>query len=205
MPRPIEYNRKDVLRAALDVFWRDGYESTTIEKLLMAMELNRGSFYAAFGGKEGLFREVMSCYTDYQMAYISATLKGKEDPLEAITGFFNCFTVQESAEIRERGCLLFNTISELSHTRPNLAKAARKRVNVLRGYFVQRLTQAGNAEMLRKDKSIDELADHLISLAAGLRMHCKIKTDLAVIREIVDIGLGALNPLPQDQAVPLSH
>ena len=70
MPRPPEYNRIDVVNAAMQVFWAEGYESSSIQKLLSAMGLNRGSLYAAFGDKEGLFLEALDMYVEIGRAHV---------------------------------------------------------------------------------------------------------------------------------------
>ncbi|RLA47583.1 MAG: hypothetical protein DRR06_02005 [Gammaproteobacteria bacterium] len=198
MARLPEYDRTEVLEAALHLFWRDGYESTTIEKLLEAMQLNRGSLYAAFGDKEGLFRNVMDGYGRYQSVIMRSNLTGKDEPIEAIRCFLEDFALHEGAEIRERGCLAFNTIAELSHTRPQLAEKASKQVGLLRRLFIKRLEQASKLGLIRVDKTAGELADYLVTLASGLRMHCKIKTEPAIMREIINLGLGVL-AVPADK------
>ncbi|PCH50200.1 MAG: hypothetical protein COC20_06925 [Cellvibrionales bacterium] len=203
MARPPEYNRPEVLQAALHVFWRDGYESSTIQKLLDAMGLNRGSFYGAFVDKESLFREVMDCYVHYQSNIISFNLMGIEEPLEAIRGFLEDFALHEGAEIRERGCLLFNTVTELSHTRPHLAEDASKRVGFLHKLFIKRLEQAYKLGDVRADKNVDDMADYLVALASGLRTHCKMKTNPAVIREIIDLGLDVVTTPNNNQGASI--
>ena len=203
MARPPEFDRPQVLQAALHVFWRDGYESASIQKLLDAMALNRGSLYSAFGDKEGLFLEVLDCYIDYQSENLELNLMGKDDPIVAIRSFLEGFALHEDSEMRERGCLVFNTIAELSHTRPHLAKEARTKVIFLRGLFVNRLEQAYKLGLIRADKQVDELADYLMALAVGLRTHCKMQTNPGVIREVIDIGLGTLTPSADKQLVPL--
>jgi TetR/AcrR family transcriptional repressor of nem operon len=47
-----QFNREDVLNRAMDVFWRWGYESTSIEDLVEATGIDRGSLYNTFGNKE---------------------------------------------------------------------------------------------------------------------------------------------------------
>lgn len=192
MARHPEFDRPKVVQAALHLFWRDGYESTSIQNLLDAMDLNRGSLYNAFGDKAGLFREVLDSYIDYQTEILRSNLIVKDDPVEAIHSFLEDFALHEKAEIRERGCLIFNAVSELSHTRPDLADEAWKKGDFLRKLFVKRLEQAKGRKLVREDKSVGELADYVMTLACGLRTHCKIKTDPAIIRGIIDIGIGAL-------------
>lgn len=192
MARLPEFDRPKVVQAALHLFWRDGYESTSVQNLLDAMDLNRGSLYNAFGDKAGLFREVLDCYIDYQTEVLQSNLIAKDNPVEAIRSFLEDFALHEKAEIRERGCLIFSAVSELSHTRSDLADEAWKKGNFLRELFVKRLEQAKARKLVREDKSVGELADYVVTLACGLRTHCKIKTDPAIIREIIDMGIEAL-------------
>ena len=61
--RPREFDECTALDAAMGVFWKNGYEGTSLTDLTDAMGINRPSLYAAFGSKEGLFRRVMDRYS----------------------------------------------------------------------------------------------------------------------------------------------
>ncbi len=60
--RPRGFDRTAALRKAMEVFWRQGYEGTSMVDLTTAMEINSPSLYAAFGCKEALFREAVALY-----------------------------------------------------------------------------------------------------------------------------------------------
>ena len=62
MSRPKEFNPDDAIEKAMQVFWHKGYEATSMEDLLSAMDLNRGSLYDTFGDKRQLFLKVMDRY-----------------------------------------------------------------------------------------------------------------------------------------------
>src|SRR5262245_34969193 len=58
--RPRTFDREEAVRQARDVFWALGYEGATLADLQRAMGgITAPSFYAAFGSKEQLFREVI--------------------------------------------------------------------------------------------------------------------------------------------------
>ena len=62
MPRPKEFNPDDAIEKAMQVFWYKGYEATSMEDLLTAMDLNRGSRYGTFDDKRQLTLKVMDRY-----------------------------------------------------------------------------------------------------------------------------------------------
>ena len=51
MARPVQIDRSKALRAARDIFWRQGFTTTSMSQLLKAMDIGSGSFYAAYGSK----------------------------------------------------------------------------------------------------------------------------------------------------------
>lgn len=60
--RPREFDVEEALDRAVEVFWRNGYEGTSIADLTAALGISRASLYVAFGSKEQLFRQVMDRY-----------------------------------------------------------------------------------------------------------------------------------------------
>lgn len=75
MRRPRSFDLDRALGRALQVFWRKGYEGTSLSDLTKAMGINRPSLYAAFGDKEALFRKVLDRYLDGPAAYTREALK----------------------------------------------------------------------------------------------------------------------------------
>ena len=72
--RPRTFDADKALDAAMHVFWRKGYEGTSLSDLTAAMEISRPSLYAAFGDKEALFRQVLDRYAAGPASYLKAAL-----------------------------------------------------------------------------------------------------------------------------------
>src|SRR5487761_2228685 len=72
--RPRSFDREQALDAAMQVFWRQGYEGASLTALTTAMGINRPSLYAAFGDKAGLFREAVARYGTGPGRYIRRAL-----------------------------------------------------------------------------------------------------------------------------------
>ena len=60
--RPRSFCTEKALDSAMQVFWRKGYEGTSMVDLTEAIGINSPSLYAAFGSKDGLFRAVLERY-----------------------------------------------------------------------------------------------------------------------------------------------
>src|SRR5262245_47831020 len=79
MGRPREFDMDRALDHALEVFWRNGYEGTSIAELTQAMGINPPSLYAAFGNKEELFRKALQRYVEQHGRYWDDALAAEAD------------------------------------------------------------------------------------------------------------------------------
>jgi AcrR family transcriptional regulator len=72
--RPREFDPEVALTAALEIFWRRGYEGASISELTEAMGITRPSLYACFGNKETLFRKALDLYERDKLCYMRSAL-----------------------------------------------------------------------------------------------------------------------------------
>jgi AcrR family transcriptional regulator len=68
--RPRNFDLDEVLDRAIEVFWRHGYEGTTLDALTTSMGISRPSLYAAFVSKQEIFKQAVRRYADVDMAYV---------------------------------------------------------------------------------------------------------------------------------------
>ncbi len=62
--RPRQFDRDEAVIGAMHLFWEKGYDATSLAQLKASIGkgITAPSFYAAFGSKEALFNEAVSCY-----------------------------------------------------------------------------------------------------------------------------------------------
>lgn len=135
MVRGATFVREDVVRAAMEVFWRDGYLASSLASLGAAMDLQPGSIYAAFGSKDGLFREALAAYVQRVRSTVARAQLG---PREIIEGWFAAhidaaLDVPEGA--RGRGCLLLRSAAESGHLEEETAAQVREAVDAMERFF----------------------------------------------------------------------
>ena len=113
MPWEKSFDEQEVVDKAMQVFWKKGYEATSIADLIKSTGINRGSLYNAFGGKKQLFMQSLIKYdTDTRRATL-AKLERIDNPTLAFKTLFDILAQQELNDPKKRGCFLVNTAIEL--------------------------------------------------------------------------------------------
>src|SRR5690606_26203795 len=77
MARPVEFEYEAVLENAMQQFWKEGFEASSVQKLLDATGINRGTLYNSFGDKDTFFKSCVEKYNAALKAVIDRTLADK--------------------------------------------------------------------------------------------------------------------------------
>src|SRR5919106_5876675 len=147
MPRPRGYARDDVVEAARAAFWENGYDGTALSDLEGRTGLNRSSLYHAFGNKRQIFDVALDSYVQDVIDPLVGRLESGPNGLEAVTTFFSgvkAIILDERGDGR-RGCLMVNTIAELSSRDGKAAARASWFRDRLSGAFARALEAAAKA------------------------------------------------------------
>lgn len=102
--RPREFDTERALDRAMELFWRKGYEGTSLTDLTETLGITRPSLYAAFGNKEALFRTVLARYEEKVVTYRPKALNAptaREVARELLEGAANFF----GDKSKPAGCL----------------------------------------------------------------------------------------------------
>ena len=84
--------RDRIVGAAMELFWRKGYGSTSIADILETAKVNSGSLYYFFKGKQELLVAVLESYRDGIDTMLLEPAWGKvEDPIEKIFALLSTY------------------------------------------------------------------------------------------------------------------
>lgn len=112
MGRTQTYDRTQVVRAARELFWSEGFEGVPLPELERATGLNRSSIYHAFGSKRGLFDAAVESYLAEVIRPRLRPLAGADVAPEALedylSGLRDALAAAGSLPATS-GCLLVNT------------------------------------------------------------------------------------------------
>jgi len=111
MSRKKNYKEYEVIEKAMHLFWRNGYEATSVRMLEKEMGINQFSIYSSFGNKEGVFIESLKCYKKKLQKEVDQ-LKFAQHGIESIKKYFFNFLRFSKENSPRNGCLMVNTINE---------------------------------------------------------------------------------------------
>ena len=162
--RPREFDEETVLAAAMDAFWRKGYEATSLSELCRCTGLNKGSLYQAFGDKHRLFMRSLAHYADMEYREVVAAASKSESPLENIRAAVRKICDDAGSD---KGCMMINSLVELAPHDPEvkimLQSFGAQRMQALAG-MIAAAQQAGE---IRAGLDAHRLARQLMMALAG--------------------------------------
>lgn len=183
MPRPPAFDTDTALNAALETFWRHGYGGSSVQILLDAMGLNRGSLYNSFGDKQSLFRKAIERYHQQVTYLVVQLLEQSPNPVRGMLAVFELSLIDLPDLERQRGCLLINTVSELSEAEPELARHALALLQDVHAAFARALRRAAEVGLWRQhDADPQQVADLLFNFLTGLRITARFDIDRTQVR-----------------------
>lgn len=188
--RPREFDLDDALDHAIDVFWRQGYEGTTLDDLTQAMRISRPSLYSAFGNKEATFKRAVERYAAVDMAYVVDALA--EPTARAVAEHYLRANVEAiTMPGKPTGCLSIQ--GGLSGSAED-----QRIVDFLSGSraggearFAARFRQAIEAGDLPGSEDPDELAKYLSVVTAGLSVQAATGVPREALGRIAERALQA--------------
>lgn len=191
MARPREFDRDEALGRAIQVFWRSGYEATSMEDLVAGMRIGRQSLYDTFGDKHTLFVEALERYRESFTRELSCVLGEAVSPVAAIRRLFRS-VAEEPAEAKARGCMMVNAVVELAPRDAEISRVVGANRRALEETLRTALVRAKALGELPDGADPARLARYLLASIQGLRVAAKANPDPVYLTDIAEQMLEVL-------------
>ena len=190
MARPRSFDPDEALDLARDVFWRKGFQSTSLDDITSATGLAKPSLYAAFGDKNALFLKVLDRYHQRIVANAERVLKEGPSAREAIGRWLTGFIPFCSGVRGTRGCLSINTAADGASDQ----KDVRKRVERFNRKLEELLSNRLRADRAQFSGAFDadSAAHTIMAIYLGLMVMAKDAPDAARVRATLNQAMKLL-------------
>jgi AcrR family transcriptional regulator len=188
MARPRSFDEEQVLRAAREQFWKTGYSATSLDDLMKATGLGKGSLYGAFGDKHQLFLRALDGYCVESVEGVRRGLAGSGSAADRVRA-----VVRGSAEnATTRGCMLVNSTAELNERDPEVQRKSRLAYGTVEDMLAAALDEAQREGALKDDVDTRAQARVLVAVMQGVEFLGKTGLEKVVLEQIVDTALANL-------------
>ncbi|WP_019155449.1 TetR/AcrR family transcriptional regulator [Robertmurraya massiliosenegalensis] len=191
MARNKEFDENEVLLKAMDLFWIQGYEKTSMQDLVKYMGIHRRSLYDTFGDKHTLFIKALDRYNEIIRTRIENEVNQLNSVKDAIRNLFEMIIVRDIQQ--PIGCLTVNTAVELSLHDEQAAEMVVKsfsKTELLLNNLVLRGQKSGE---ISKNHDAKKMSEFLHNSLVGLRVMTKTTDDIEKLNNIIDMSLSVLD------------
>jgi TetR/AcrR family transcriptional repressor of nem operon len=192
MARTKTFNPDIALMRAIELFWTQGFEATSMSDLLTHMGISRQSLYDTYGDKRELFLRALTRYSDMIFDQVFSPLNSPDSSLDTIRHLFRNLADFMADQLPRRACLVTNTATELASHDPEVAQ-------IVRGHFARVTDSLENAlrHAIERGELTDctqprTLAQLLTALLNGLGVVVKSGASRRELHQVINTALSRL-------------
>jgi TetR/AcrR family transcriptional regulator, transcriptional repressor for nem operon len=190
--RPKEFDRDQALDLATEVFWKRGYEATSIGDLVDALGIGRQSLYDTFGDKHALYLASLDRYRQRHGSAVAAAL-GADVPLRrSMRMFFEGAIDQLLGDPHGKSCMLVAAVAERCPDDPEVAERFCSNLHGMEQALQHRLIRAQQEGEIARHLEPLALARYFVNTLNGLQITGKAIRDRQALLAIADVTLSVL-------------
>jgi TetR/AcrR family transcriptional regulator, transcriptional repressor for nem operon len=191
MARSKEFDEKAVLRKAMELFWEQGYEKTSMQDLVDHMGIHRRSIYDTFGDKRSLFLASLNHYEELIVNEMESIIMNTSSIKQTIREVF--IFILNAIEQYPKGCLSVNAAVELSLLDKEVGCIVTKMFNRTEDMFNNLIKQGQTSGELSKEIDSHNTSRFLHNNLVGIRVLIKTNYNKKELEGIINLALSVLD------------
>ncbi|EME60784.1 TetR/AcrR family transcriptional regulator [Amycolatopsis decaplanina] len=170
MSRVKEFDVDAACEAALELFWRQGYEATSVSDLVAELGIGKASLYATFGTKHELYLTALNRYVARGNERFVEDFTGPGPALEGVRRLIDRYLAEILGESGHKGCFVVNAAMEMMPRDPEVARVVERSWDALELAVRMALSRAKAQGELDEAADPEELAGFLLAVLQGMRV-----------------------------------
>lgn len=192
MARTKEFDPEVALQAAVKVFWRLGYERTSLDLLMREMGISKQSLYDTFGDKRAIYFKAMRSYRKATNDSLRGIFAGDRPVRD---GFSKIFTsmIRETREQHEQGCLLLSANLSRDLKDAEMTEFLRANQREVEQIFADAFRRAKRRGEISAEKKPVALARFFVATIQGMRALARLNHDRKELEHISKVAMSSLD------------
>ena len=174
MAKTATFDRQEVVDLATNLYWKKGFHATSMRNLQDEIDMRPGSIYAAFGNKDGLFKETLRNYTNLGIAQLQHFRQVNVSPIKALKAFVKYQVIVSKDDAPNGMCMLTKTMNELTSENQELINITKAHIEEVSCALAKLIEESKALGEINSDKNALALAKYLQVQISGLRTFAKI-------------------------------
>ncbi len=191
--RPRTFDRSTAIQQAMKLFWDRGYEGTTFDDLVGAMNISPSSFYHEFGSKEELYREAVDYYVSVRLNYLPRVLSAHRNTRAAFEALLEEGAALLADDAWPAGCMISLAGAHLPPHLQSVADFTKGIRRVSKKVLIDRLRKGVSDGDLPSETNVKALADYFGVVLRGMAAQAR---DAASRKELLAIARVAMRAWP---------
>ena len=176
--------RSRIIVAAMELFWEKGFNSTSVADILSRSQVNSGSLYHFFPGKQDVLIGVLEAYRDgIGEMLLAPAWDGVDDPIEKVFALLDRYRRHVVETDCAYGCPIGSLALELHEPDPAVRALLSANFANWTAAIEARLGDA--AERLPRDLDRRALAEFVLTAMEGAVMQARTHRDVAYFDRMV--------------------
>lgn len=190
--RPREFDDAAVINAAMNVFWRNGYEGSSAQELCERTKLGRGSLYNAFGSKQQLYEQALCRYQELGIQAQSLILNGPGTAKQRLRALLEWGIEGDLDDTKPRGCMALFSILERNTKDPQVEQINRSYVIKLEAALCHVFAVGQRSGEISTERPALEMARAFLSSYYGLRILGLSMPERSFLQDVLEGTLAKL-------------
>lgn len=190
MARSKEFEIYEVLDKAIQLFWMQGYEKTSMQDLVDYMRIHRRSIYDTFGDKHALYMKALERYESIQNKKLRFLVEKQVPAKELIRQFLESSIRKEGEPL---GCFIVNSGVELGVLDPEVASFVEHSYSKTEKLLFDLVQMGQQSGELKASLEPEAISHYLMNVWIGLRTMVKTATDQRKLTSIIHNTLSILD------------
>jgi TetR/AcrR family transcriptional regulator, transcriptional repressor for nem operon len=192
MARTKDFDEDEVLKKAMNLFWHQGYNATSMQDLVDGLGISRSSLYDTYGDKHALFIRALENYkrsaSEEMNRVVNSVLPAKEKIRQMLEFSIN----EQSKDKQHKGCFLVNAAVEMAPHDNEVNKMLCENDRQMEEYFFEVISQGQESGEVTNKQDARSLARFILNSVKGIRVTAKSVTDGAFFADIISLTISVL-------------